>query len=104
MDDFNKRRKDGRYLSSSGIMTVLNQIMRAFFHSRLETAMDYYRRSPDFDGDSILIEPRADDGAFCSKPTFIQEQDRGRQTRFCPSEIRLKRSSTKSRQCCKNTA
>ncbi|HPW44812.1 MAG TPA: patatin-like phospholipase family protein [bacterium] len=64
VDDFNKRRKEGRYLSSSGIMTVLNQIMRAFFHSRLKAAIDYYRRSPDFNGDIILIEPQADDEAF----------------------------------------
>lgn len=57
-------RKEGSVLASSGILAVLNQIFRAFFHSRLEAALDHFRKSDDFRGDIILIEPRADDEAF----------------------------------------
>jgi len=64
VDGFSRRRKDRGSLASSGILTILNQILRAFFHSRLEVALDHFRKSRDFRGDIILIEPRADDEAF----------------------------------------
>lgn len=51
-------------LSESGVMAVLNQIFRAFFHTRLHVALDNFRNDPNFKGDIILIEPRPDDLAF----------------------------------------
>ncbi len=51
-------------LSDSGVMAVLNQIFRAFFHTRLHVALDHFRNDPKFKGDIILIEPRSDDQAF----------------------------------------
>ena len=64
VDGFNRGRRSKDSLASSGIMSILNQILRAFFHSRLQVALDHFRNSPDFKGDIILIEPRADDEAF----------------------------------------
>lgn len=63
VDDFSKKSK-GAGLASCGILAVLNQIFRAFFHSRLEVAIDNFRRDDSFRGDIVLIEPRADDEAF----------------------------------------
>lgn len=63
-------RKENRYISKDrrltddGVMAVLNQIFRAVFHSRLHLALDQYRTDPNFKGDIILIEPKADDSAF----------------------------------------
>lgn len=54
----------GERLAASGIMTVLNQIFRAFLHSRLHVTLDRFRNDAKFKGDIILIEPRADDQAF----------------------------------------
>lgn len=51
-------------MAQSGVIEVLNQIFRAFFHARLHMAMDRFREDPSFKGDIILIEPRADDSAF----------------------------------------
>lgn len=60
----NKYVSNDRRLSDDGVMAVLNQIFRAVFHSRLHQAMDRYRSSEEFNGDIILIEPKADDAAF----------------------------------------
>ncbi len=56
--------RSNRRLASSGVLAVLNQIFRAFFHSRLTVALDHFRESDRFHGDIILIEPRADDLDF----------------------------------------
>ncbi len=63
VEGFSNSRKRER-LAASGIMTVLNQIFRAFFHSRLHVTLDHFRSDARFKGDIILIEPRADDQAF----------------------------------------
>lgn len=60
---FRPHTKEGR-LAGEGIMAVLNQIFRTFFHSRLHVALDQYRDDPNFKGDIILIEPKDDDKAF----------------------------------------
>lgn len=60
---FRPHTKDGR-LAGEGVMAVLNQIFRTFFHSRLHVTLDQYRDDPDFKGDIILIEPKEDDKAF----------------------------------------
>lgn len=64
VDGFARSRRRRPVLASDGIMTVLNQIMRAIFHERLRIAVERFRESPAFRGDIILIEPRADDEAF----------------------------------------
>ncbi|MFH0800229.1 MAG: patatin-like phospholipase family protein [Pseudomonadota bacterium] len=64
VEGMSRRRKEGKRLATGGVIAVLNQIFRAFFHARLKVALENFRKSPDFDGDIILIEPRADDRAF----------------------------------------
>ncbi|MFA4874917.1 MAG: patatin-like phospholipase family protein [bacterium] len=64
VEGFKRRKGEGRRLAADGVMTVLNQILRAFFHTRLRVAIDRFRESRTFAGDIILIEPRADDAAF----------------------------------------
>lgn len=64
VEGFSRRKTEGRRLAADGVMTVLNQIFRAVFHARLRVALEGFRASPAFDGDIILIEPRADDRAF----------------------------------------
>lgn len=54
----------GRPLSLNGISAVLNQIFRALFHARLHHTLEHYRHNKDFQGDIILIEPRASDMTF----------------------------------------
>lgn len=56
--------RQGRRLAAGGVLAVMNQILRAVLHSRLRVALERFRVSRDFDGDIILIEPRADDRAF----------------------------------------
>ncbi len=51
-------------LAQKGVIEVLNQIFRAFFHARLHIALDHFRNDPKFKGDIILIEPSADDSDF----------------------------------------
>ncbi len=60
---FRPHTKDGR-LAGEGFMTVLNQIFRTFFHTRLHLTLEQYRADPNFKGDIILIEPKDDDKAF----------------------------------------
>lgn len=59
-----------RSLTDEGVFAVLNQFFRTIFHSRLHNAMKIYEKSPDFDGDIILIEPRGDDEAFFAMNPF----------------------------------
>ncbi len=67
------RGKNGRAksLTEEGILVVLNQIFRTFFHTRLHVSMNAFRDNPKFDGDIILIEPRADDAAFFAMNPFM---------------------------------
>ena len=58
-------------LTEEGIIGVLNQIFRTFFHSRLHASLNAFKKNPDFDGDIILIEPRADDATFFSMNPFM---------------------------------
>lgn len=61
------RKKSGaRYLSESGIFTVLNQVLRTLLHTRLHLGVETYRRDPNFDGDLIVIEPTESDQKFFS--------------------------------------
>jgi len=60
---FRPHTKTGR-LAGEGMMTVLNQIFRTVFHSRLHAAIEQYKNDPKFKGDIILIEPKDDDKAF----------------------------------------
>ncbi|MFA4973115.1 MAG: patatin-like phospholipase family protein [bacterium] len=66
VEGMSRRRRSGKRLATDGIATVLNQILRAFFHARLAVALKRFRDDPSFDGDIILIEPRANDEAFFS--------------------------------------
>jgi len=66
VEGMSRRRRSGKRLATDGIATVLNQILRAFFHARLHVAVQRFRDDPSFDGDIILIEPRAGDQAFFS--------------------------------------
>jgi len=60
---FRPHTREGK-AAGEGIMTVLNQIFRTFFHNRLHMALDKYRDDKSFKGDIILIEPKDDDKAF----------------------------------------
>lgn len=64
VDGFKRKHAFGRRLAAEGVMTVINQIFRALFYARLRVTLDGFRRSPDFKGDIILVEPRSDDAAF----------------------------------------
>ncbi len=64
VEGFKRRKRERRRLAADGVMTVLNQIFRAFFHTRLQVALNRFRENSGFSGDIILIEPRADDAAF----------------------------------------
>ncbi len=54
----------GKRLSELGLFMVLNQAMRSLFHTRLKYTLDHYEKDPNFKGDIILIEPKADDALF----------------------------------------
>ena len=64
-------KKKSHSLTEEGIVMVLNQIFRTFFHTRLHGALEAIKKNPDFQGDVILIEPRADDAAFFSLNPFM---------------------------------
>lgn len=57
-------------LTDEGVFAVLNQFFRTIFHTRIHNAMEMYEKDPEFDGDILLIEPRADDEAFFSMNPF----------------------------------
>lgn len=67
---FGKQRGPAKSLTQEGVFSVLNQFFRTIFHSRLHHAIRMYEKNPEFDGDIILIEPRADDAAFFSMNPF----------------------------------
>ncbi len=71
VDYVSKGRKTKQHsLSEEGVFAVLNQFFRTVFHTRLHAALKMYGQSPTFDGDILLIEPRADDQAFFSMNPF----------------------------------
>jgi predicted acylesterase/phospholipase RssA len=51
-------------IAERGMGAVILQMVRAFFYTRLHVTLDHFRNDPNFKGDIILIEPRADDVAF----------------------------------------
>lgn len=55
---------EGRRLADNGIITILSQIFRTVFHTRLHHMIEQYAYDPHFHGDIILIEPSASDMAF----------------------------------------
>lgn len=55
---------EGRRLADNGIITILSQIFRTVFHTRLHHMIEQYAYDPHFKGDIILIEPSASDMAF----------------------------------------
>lgn len=57
-------------LTDEGLIAVLNQFFRTVFHTRLQNALKMYQKNPNFDGDILLIEPRADDEAFFAMNPF----------------------------------
>lgn len=54
----------GRRLADNGIITILSQIFRTVFHTRLHHMIEQYASDPDFKGDIILVEPSSSDMAF----------------------------------------
>lgn len=47
-----------------GMGMIINQVFRTLFHSRLMTAIQYYKQSSNFKKDLILIEPKDNEGDF----------------------------------------
>lgn len=64
VDNMTRQGKERKTLAAEGVVAVLNQILRAFFHARLKVALDGFRNNKKFRGDIILVEPRPDDAAF----------------------------------------
>ncbi len=54
----------GKRLSQFGVFMILNQAVRSLFHTRLKFTLEHYSKNPNFQGDIILIEPKADDSLF----------------------------------------
>jgi predicted acylesterase/phospholipase RssA len=54
----------GKYLSSRGMRSVLNQVFRTLLHSRLQIGIHKYVDDVKFKGDIILIEPQEQDLRF----------------------------------------
>jgi predicted acylesterase/phospholipase RssA len=69
VDRMNQRNEE-RHLAASGVFAVLNQIFRAFFHSRLRITLENFEKDESFSGDIILVEPRPDDEAFFTLNPF----------------------------------
>lgn len=55
---------EDRRISDNGFFSVLNQVFRAFCHSRLAYGIQKYQQDENFKGDIILIEPNEDDFTF----------------------------------------
>ena len=60
---FRPHTKSGK-LSGEGVMSVLNQTVRTFFHTRLHATLEKYRNDENFKGDIILIEPKDSDKEY----------------------------------------
>jgi len=66
-----QKKKNSHSLAEDGIIMVLNQIFRTFFHTRLHVSLNAFKTDTSFNGDIILVEPRADDSEFFSMNPFI---------------------------------
>jgi predicted acylesterase/phospholipase RssA len=55
---------DGQPLADSGVLTVLNQVLRTLLHSRLQYGLRQYQDDPNFQGDILVIEPKETDLHF----------------------------------------
>jgi len=71
-------REDNKYITSNkrlsdwGLGTVLNQVMRTLFHSRLQAGLINLKNDPNFKKDIIVIEPAEDDNDFFTmNPLFF---------------------------------
>lgn len=62
--DKNEFVSEGRRLADNGIITILSQIFRTIFHTRLHQMIEQYASDANFQGDIILIEPSSTDMAF----------------------------------------
>lgn len=60
----NKYISKNKRLSDWGMGTVINQVFRTLFHSRLVFGIENLKNDPDFKKDIILIEPAEDDSDF----------------------------------------
>lgn len=59
-------------LSDWGMGTVINQVFRTMFHSRLQYGLQNLRSDPNFKKDIIVIEPTEDDSDFFTmNPLFF---------------------------------
>jgi NTE family protein len=55
---------EGRPLAESGLLTVVNQVLRTLLHSRLQYGLRQYQDDPAFHGDILVIEPKESDIRF----------------------------------------
>ena len=55
---------EGRPLADSGLLTVINQVLRTLLHSRLQYGLRQYQDDPNFRGDILVIEPKESDVHF----------------------------------------
>ncbi len=70
-------REDNKYITKNerisdlGLGSVLNQVLRTLFHSRLQNSLEFLAKDPDFTKDLIVIEPdENDDDHFMMNPLF----------------------------------
>ena len=70
-------REDNKYITKNerisdlGLGSVLNQVLRPLFHSRLQNSLEFLAKDPDFTKDLIVIEPdENDDDHFMMNPLF----------------------------------
>lgn len=79
--EYLKRERD--LLTKTGVLAVMYQIVRAIQHSRLWKSVELYRADPNFKGDIIVIEPRADDADFATlNPMLLSNQVKAAQLGF----------------------
>jgi NTE family protein len=55
---------DGQPLADSGMLSIMNQILRTMLHSRLQYGLRQYQDDPNFQGDIIVVEPKETDVSF----------------------------------------
>jgi len=55
---------DGQPLADSGVLSIVNQVLRTMLHSRLQYGLRQYQDDPNFHGDIIVIEPKETDIKF----------------------------------------
>ncbi len=56
--------ESSKLLADEGLVSVLNQAIRALLHTRLHIGLEKLRLDPGFNGDIILVEPKASDREF----------------------------------------